>query len=118
MGKRSRRKGGDWERELVRWFKERLGYAADRTAAMLESIGGPTGVDIRAVRGDRRFAIQAKIGAQPNAWKALLEAEAGAQAREIPVAIVKRNRKGARPMQTLVCMSPEAFARLVEGDGG
>ena len=114
MAARSTRKGKVWERAVVTMLRA-WGFSADRTAAVLESMGGPTGVDVRAVREDDglRLAVQCKVGARPNVWDAVTQCESSAHAREVPVAIVRRNQAKGRPPQTLVAMTPESFARLL-----
>ena len=108
-------KGKVYERAVVR-FLTGCGFLADRTAAILESMGGITGVDIRALRKDGlRLAVQAKVGARPDLWGAVKEVDGGAHDREIPIVIAKRNRgHGRAHPQEVVVMSLEAFRKLME----
>lgn len=114
MGAKSTRKGKVWERAVVNLFGG-WGFVADRTAAALEAFGGPTGIDVRAMRSDGlRLAVQCKIGQCPSVWNAVDEVESSAHAREIPIAFVRRNQAKGRPARTLVVMTEDAFARLIE----
>ena len=117
MGAHSTRKGKVWERAVVNLLKE-WGLVADRTPAVLESMGGATGVDVRASTrlGHRRLAVQCKIGTRPDVWGAVRECEGSAHTREDAVAFVRRNQSKGHPAQTLVAMSPETFKRLLAGD--
>ena len=113
MGAKSTRKGKVWERRVVTWLEER-GLRANRVPAVLESMGGPTGVDVRAWAERLRLAVQCKVGARPDVWGAVIECERGAHGRDMPVAFIHRNRAKGRAAQTLVAMSPAAFARLID----
>lgn len=118
MGARSTRKGKVWERDVVNLLKE-WGLVADRTPAVLESMGGVTGVDVRATTRrwpNQRLAVQCKVGKCPDVWGAVRECEGSAHTREDAVAFVRRNQAKGRPAQTLVAMSPETFKRLLVGD--
>ena len=115
-GARSSRKGTVWERQVVALL-ESWGFAADRVPAMLESRGGPTGVDVRAVRSTgQRLAVQCKVGARPDVWQAVTECDTAAHAREVPVAIVRRNhgKRDGHPRRSWLCRRI-AFRRLVDG---
>ena len=117
LGAHSTRKGKVWERAVVNLLKK-WGLVADRTPAVLESMGGATGVDVRAMTrlGHRRLAVQCKVGACPNVWGAVRECEGSAHTRESAVAFVHRNHSKDRPAQTLVAMSPETFKQLLVGE--
>ena len=116
MGKPSRDKGHNFERKLVRWFKEML-YPAERN--LTETRTGNTGdvfVPLRWARqsqdwGPYRLVIQAKHKKSPSVWKAMEEAITAARSpSDVPVAIVRRTHD-----QTLVVMEPRTFAALLAG---
>ena len=111
----SAQKGKKWERAVCNILRG-WGFMADRTPAVLESMGAAVGVDIRALRKDGlRLAVQAKVGARPDLWGAVREVDGGAHDREIPIVIAKRNRgHGRAHPQEMVVMSLEAFRKLME----
>ena len=86
---RSADRGKKHERRVVAWHREH-GYAATRDPAKLEPDGRATGVDVRAVVGDVRLAIQCRDAQRVNLWAALAEAQAGALAGELPLAFCRR----------------------------
>jgi hypothetical protein len=88
------RKGKRRERDVVRLYKALDGWDATREPAMLEAVGGVTGVDVRAW-GALRLAIQVRSQAKPSVWDALATATAGALPGEIPLAHVRRTIPGA-----------------------
>ena len=114
-----REKGRKFEKQVARWLERevRLGDVDD-TPALLER-GRKTemnGIDLSCrTRTGLFVGVQCKVGAAPNAWAALKEAESVAQIGDaVAIAVVKRNRAKGRPKpETMVVMSPDAFARLM-----
>jgi hypothetical protein len=60
------------------------------------------------------FAVQAKVGIQPNPWGALAEATAASKGGQFPVALLRRNRKAGRPKQDIAVMEMDDFFEMVE----
>lgn len=106
-GRSSRRKGHDREREVVRRFNAIPGVHVARV--LRETRDGNCG----DVRGDVPLSIQVKVGAAPSAWAALEEATEAAEPGDFAVALVKRNRSGARGPQSVAIMSEEDFFEVV-----
>lgn len=94
MGKESRRRGHDWERQIAR----DLGNHAKRTYEEREGGG-------RDVKTDLPFCIQAKAGSQPSPWKALKQACDAAKDTEHPVGALKFNHDARRdPENNRACL--------------
>ena len=109
-GRRSRRKGHDFEREMVRKFKESLPncFAVQRML-QVRGGGGLPDVEIR-LNGDPLLHCECKHGKQPNIRKALEQATHDAHKGAIPAAVTRADRD-----ETLVTMSADDFTRLLKG---
>ena len=101
-GQRSRRKGAQFERELVWRFREVMPGAEVRRG--LQSRGGEEVADVDCPV----FWVEAKRGKLPNVRAALRQAEADAPKGRIPVAVIRDDR--AAPF---VALSLEDFLEFV-----
>jgi hypothetical protein len=101
-GKRSRRKGHDFERELVRLFRAAMPGANVKRG--LQYRDGAECADVTA----GPFHIEAKAGKAPPLRPALEQAERGAPQWAVPIAVVKEDRN--RP---IVVMRLDDFESLV-----
>lgn len=102
-GAYSRRKGANYERELVRRFKAVMPKADIRRG--LQSRSGQEVPDIECPV----FWIEAKRGRKPNIRAALQQAEGDAPKDRIPLAIVRDDYQSA-----LVALPLEDFLDLVQ----
>ena len=102
-GKGSRRKGIEYERLLVKRFREVMPGAEVRRG--LQYRGGVEAPDVECPV----FWIEAKRGKKPNMRAALKQAAEGAPKGRIPVAIVRDDRAEAT-----VTLSLDDFLELVE----
>lgn len=99
VGKRSRRKGHDFERECAELLRGIPGATAERS--LTETRDGNTG-DLVNNLG---LAIQCKVGALPPIWTGLEEAIADGESKgRVPVLMARRNRAGARAKADVVVM--------------
>jgi hypothetical protein len=103
-GRRSRNKGANAEREAAQLWRE-AGYPLARRH--LEQYRTRSGRDLE---NTGPFLVQTKIGARPNVWQALKEAEGEAKESELPVAMVRRDRE-----DWIVAMSWKTFRALMGG---
>lgn len=95
--KRSRQKGIDYERELVRRLKER-GFTAERG---LQMRGGGCIADVTVyLAGDPWLHVEAKKGKRPNAKAALGQAIRDAAPGVIPVAVTCEDAKSVGGYRT------------------
>ncbi len=103
VGRNSRRKGGQWERDVTKLFA-----AAMPGANIKRSIGqsrfGNEAPDVTCPV----FWIECKHGVKPSPRAALAQAQDAAPKGRLPVAVVKDDRRPA-----FVCMSLEDFLELV-----
>ena len=113
-GRKSQRKGADFERHVVNLFKS-WGWPADRESAILERLGKRTGVDVTVRLPQLDITVQCKVGKRPNIWNAVKEVTEGSMAYQYPVAVVKKNGAGGRPAETIVAMDTKTFRSLVHG---
>jgi hypothetical protein len=101
-GLRSRRKGADWERELVHRFRNAMPDAGVRRGLQARSGQEVPDVDCPV------FWVEAKRGKCPNVRRALAEAEADAAEGRVPLAVVRDDR--AEPF---VALRLDDFLELV-----
>ena len=106
-GRISRRKGHDWEREVARLYTQATGRQHARV--LTESREGNVG----DVRGPSPLVTQCKVGAAPNAWKALREAIEAAGPGEHPVAVLRRNGIGRKPAVDVAVLPLKAWLEIV-----
>lgn len=107
VGKLSRNKGAQYEREVAGVLRA-LGAEAARN--LTETREGNDG----DVVNDLGLAVQCKVGEAPPIWTGFEEALADAEAKgQVPVLFAKRNRKGARAMRNLVVMRVEDWMALM-----
>lgn len=107
-GARSRRKGHDWERKLVRWFKG-LGFQTERN--LTETRQGSSGdIIVECLcpnfhspsdreENHQRLVVECKHQKSPRPWAALdqaVKAVGDDITNSLPVAIVKQDRKPAQ----------------------
>ena len=85
-GQHSRRKGAQFERELVYRFREVMPGADVRRG--LQSRGGEEVADVDCPV----FWVEAKRGKQPNVRAALRQAEADAPKGRVPMAVIRDDR--------------------------
>lgn len=114
MGASSRRKGHAWELEVCRRLRGAGAKLAERT--LTETRDGNVG-DIDT---DLPIVVQCKVGAAPNPWAALEEAEEAAEGRgRFAIAVVKRLRGNGRPGVELAVLPladlEEIITQLVKG---
>lgn len=114
MGARSRRKGIRWERECAALFTE-AGIPCERNLSECRTgnVGGPG--DLLFPR-DVRFAAQCRVGAAPSPWAALRDARTAAEAigaDVVPVALLRRNRRGARGPEDIAVLPLRALVNLI-----
>lgn len=95
-------KGAQWERDLVRMFREAMPGAP--VFRGFQSSGGDRAADVNVPE----FWIEAKVGKLPNPRQALRQADADRPFGRTPVAVVKDDR--ARPF---VAMYLDDFLRFV-----
>ncbi|ACY13270.1 hypothetical protein [Haliangium ochraceum] len=88
-GAMSRRKGADYERALVRRFREVMPGADVRRG--LQSRSGSEVADVECPV----FWIESKRGRKPNVRGALKQAQAAAPKGRIPVAVIRDDRAEA-----------------------
>lgn len=99
MGSRSLRKGKAWEREVARMLSEASGVECKRE--LTETREGNVG----DIESPLPIAFQCKVGARPNIWTAVKEAEAAAAGTgRFAWAVTKRNGSGSRPPEMIVSM--------------
>jgi len=102
-GARSRRKGAQWERELVRRFREVMPDADVRRGFQARS--GEEAADVECPV----FWIEAKRGKRPNIRAALRQANEASSVGRVPLAIVRDDRSEAT-----VTLALDDFLELVE----
>ena len=120
-GRLSNRKGKEFEREMVRLFKECLPECF-QVQRMIQARGGGglPDVEIR-LNGDPLLHLEAKHGKQPNIRKALEQATHDAHNGAIPAAITRmdtdeRDERGHfTANDTLVTLEVDDFIRLLNG---
>lgn len=111
MGGRSRRKGAAWEVEVGHRF-EALGVDARRNVQA--RFGGHDGADIETPMS---YHVECKVGACPNLWAALRQAEADASEGRTPVVIAKRNSTGGgKPAVEVMVLPLDVGLRLLVDD--
>ncbi len=101
-GRGSKRKGADWERELVLRFREVMPGGDVRRG--LQSRGGQEVPDVDAAP----FWIEAKRGRKPNIRGALKQVTSDAAPGRIPLTVIRDDR--AAP---IVALTLEDFLDLV-----
>ena len=101
-GARSRRKGSQFERELVWRFREAMPGAEVKRG--LQSRSGEEVADVDCPA----FWIEAKRGAKPLVRAALNQAISASPKNKMPVAIIRDDRRAP-----FVCLSLEDFLDLV-----
>jgi len=107
-GKKSKRKGGVFEREMVNFFRETLSDAW-HVQRLLQSRGGAGLPDIEIVLGDRLLLhAECKHSLRPNIWRAMDQARHDAHRGAVPIAITKQTNG-----YTLVTMDLADFASLL-----
>lgn len=107
-GRRSRRKGASFERESANMMRA-LGLEARRNVQA--RFGGGDGADIET---DLPVHFECKVGASPNLWAAMEQAErdSGTSGRE-PVVLARRNRAAKRRrLDVMVLRLPFALQLL------
>ena len=102
-GRHSRRKGADFERELVRIFREVMPAAGVRRGLQARSGDEVPDVDLPC------FWLEAKRHRRTNLKAALTQAIDAAPKGRWPLAVCKDDRQPA-----LVCMQLDDFLELVE----
>jgi hypothetical protein len=104
MGKRSRRKGADWERELSRRFTEQFGVPVQRN---LEEVRSGNSGDL-VIPDILPIVVQAKVGERPSPYKALKEAQDVADGTgKYPIGMLKVNGAGMRRAQEVAILRLE-----------
>jgi hypothetical protein len=88
-GAHSRRKGHNWERELVRRFREAMPGAEGIKRGLQSRGGGKEEADVIVPH----FHVEAKCGKRPNHRAALEQAIGDAARGKIPIAVCKDDRK-------------------------
>ena len=89
-GRRSRRKGHDWEREVARRMRDVLGVEARRGFQYRDGAEAP---DIIIEGLPHALHIECKAGKRPPILAALEQAERDAAEGAIPVVIAKKDKK-------------------------
>lgn len=102
MSKASVRKGKSFEREVSEALRA---VFPESRRGLSQSRGG--GAEEADVIGVAPFHIECKADEQISAWAALRQATADAADNEVPVAVMKRNRKG-----TIAVVDFEVFLTL------
>ena len=102
-GARSRRKGAQWERELVRRFRAVMPDAEVKRGFQVRS--GAEAADVECPV----FWVEAKRGKRPNLRAALRQAQAAAAEGRVPIAVVRDDRAEAT-----VTLGLDDFLELVE----
>ena len=97
MGKASRRKGANYEREVANLFKE-MGWSDAKRHLEYQSEEAAEGRDID---GTQPFAIQAKCWAKTPSITAIEEIELSEE-YTVPLAILKRSKVGEQPLEVVV----------------
>ena len=108
MGKASRRKGANYEREIANLFKE-LGWPDAKRHLEYQS---EEAVEGRDLDGTQPFAVQAKCWAKTPSITAIEEIELS-EDYTIPLAILKRSKIGEQPLEVAV-MYLEDFKTIVD----
>lgn len=117
MGKRSRRKGHSWEREVAHRLSKRL------DTEVVRNLGEVRGDDLgKDLVGCEPLVVQCKCGVRPNLKGAWLEARDYSQAQDypdehIPIAIAnieKADPDDKRRSLELVVMSFDDFLEFVK----
>lgn len=109
MGKLSRNKGANFEREVAKMFSVATGRKAVRV--LEETREGNVG-DV-VVEG-LPLSIQCKVGGVPPIYGAINEAtEAAAKTGHIPVAIIRRNAGSKRAKADLAVLNLDDFMALI-----
>ncbi len=102
MSKFQREKGARNEREATKlWHRLGFPFAKRKLSQYQEK----SGVDLE---GTEPFKVQIKSGKNINVWKALDEVRKEAKKKEIPMAMVKKDRLG-----WIVVMDWEGFEKVV-----
>lgn len=110
MGAQSRRKGAEFERELVQLFREALPEVPVKRG--LQSRSGQEVADVEVPP----FWIEAKRGKKPNVRGALAQAVEDAPVGRIPVAVIRDDRSEAFAVLSLehfLKLARSAYKRLV-----
>jgi len=108
MGKASRRKGANYEREVANLFKD-LGWEDAKRHLEYQS---PEAEEGRDLDGTQPFAVQAKCWGKCPSITAIEEI-APSQEYPIPLAILKRSKVGQEPLEVAV-LHLKHFTVLVE----
>lgn len=107
MGRLSREKGAAWERECAARLRA-IGVKAERN--LTETREGNSG----DVWTDLPLAIQCKVGARPDIYGAVKEADAVASPKhDFAVAVIKRNGSRHKPADELAVMPLDHFLEII-----
>jgi hypothetical protein len=105
MGKYQRTKGASNEREAACLWHD-IGFPfAKRNLNQYQEKDG------KDLQNTEPFRVQCKSGVNINPWQALKEAEEEAGKKEIPIAMVKKDRLG-----WMVIMRWESFKKVINPD--
>lgn len=105
-GARSRRKGAAYERQLAKRFTAVFGEECRRG---LQMQGGGVVPDVVCPE----FWPEAKVGAAPNVWAAMRQAERdSAESNKTPIVVAKRHQGGNKPAVELVVMRLEDWESM------
>ena len=107
-GAKSRRRGHDWEREIVRSLSELEHVEAERT------LDEPREGNVGDVRVNLPLSVQCKAGKRPRIYDAVQEATEAAEPGEHPVAAVKRMNGRGKKADRLAIMRWSDFLEMVE----
>ena len=108
MGKASRRKGANYERQVANLFKE-MGWPDAKRHLEYQTEEAAEGRDLD---GTQPFAVQAKCWAKTPSITAIEEIEV-TEEYPIPLAILKRSKVGEQPLEVAV-MYLKDFRELVD----
>lgn len=111
MGSYQRRKGHNYEREVARKLRELLPDADVRRGRQTRR-----GDDEADVEGTP-FWIECKVGAAPNVWAALKQADAARDHRPVAAFIKRNSTGGGKSAEEFVAVRREVFEALFEVAG-
>lgn len=108
MGKLSRTKGHNFEREVAALINA-FNPGARAKRVLIETREGNSG-DVENALG---WCVQCKVGAQPPIYDAVREAQEAAREDDIPMAFIRRNAAPSRGKAEFVVIPIDAFFRLL-----
>lgn len=112
MGASQRRKGHNFERDVVHFFRSHLGLSATEVKRGLSQPRGGTGEEPDVILPDSlRWWVECKVGARPNLLAALDQARDGikkAGSYKMPMVVAKRDRE-----EPVVLLELEDFLKVV-----